>query len=297
MNSLEEVPVSRIRVDGGTQIRTSTYFDKIAEYAEAITNGIIFPPLVVFFDGDDYWLADGFHRLGAHKAVGDAVGVTDPWVLCEVVEGSQAAAIVCACGANAEHGIARTPDDKRAAVDTMLKNPLVALDEETGEPHSDRAISRICRVHHSFVSNRRAKLTGYVASQKRAYTHNKSGKSTVMKTGGINKDRGEAKEQASKGEDQDKAEPPPFKQSTEHDYLFDLLRQVDQAVAGLPRPDIAAADFPISLAHALPLQRVVEIKKWWLDFARFWEARDPEIQRHRQEVRDFIKENMNVAAE
>ncbi len=300
---LEEIPVERIRTDGGTQIRTSTYFDKIAEYAEAMINGVTFPPPTVFFDGENYWLADGFHRLAAHKAVGDAVGATALWALCEVVEGSQRAAILCACGANAEHGIQRTDDDKRAAVKTVLENPLVAFDED-GNPWSDREIGRICNVDHKVASRLRPKVTGaQPQSSKRAYTHNKSGKTTVMNTSGINKDRGGDKEQASKGEDQAttakteaKADPPPFKQSTEWDHLYTLLKQVDEAVKALPAPDVAATNFPISLAHALPLQRVIEVKKWWLDFARFWEARDPEIQRHRQEVRDFIRESKNVAA-
>jgi hypothetical protein len=302
--ALQEIPIVQIRTDGGTQIRTSTYFDKIAEYAEAIADGIDFPPLTVFFDGEDYWLADGFHRLAAHKAVGDAIGATHLHVLCEVVEGSQAAAILCACGANAEHGIQRTDDDKRAAVDVVLKNPLVSVDPLSGEPWTDRRIARVCNVNHHLVAKRRLLHTGSAPS-KRAFVHHRTGKPSVMKTGGINKDRGEAKEQAAAdkaadhGESEAKAEPTPFKQSTEWDHLFTLIRQVDEAIAALPAPEVAAANFPISLAHALPLDRVVVIKKWWLDFARFWEARDPEIQKHRQSVRDFIQEqeNNSVAAE
>jgi hypothetical protein len=67
---------------------------------------------------------------------------------CEVVEGSRRDAIMYACGTNAVHGIQRTASDKQNAVVTMLKNPLVSCDEN-GEPWSDRAIGRICKVHHS----------------------------------------------------------------------------------------------------------------------------------------------------
>ena len=32
--------------------------------------GAIFPPLVVFQEGDRFWLAEGFHRVGAYTAAG-----------------------------------------------------------------------------------------------------------------------------------------------------------------------------------------------------------------------------------
>jgi hypothetical protein len=64
--------------------------------------------------------------------------------------------------------------------------------------------------------------------------------------------------------------------------------------AALPEPYVAARDFPATLAHAIPMERVLEIQRWVLDFARFWQARQPEFQRYQKSQRDFIKEEMNV---
>jgi len=55
----------RIRIDGGTQPRAALLIDVMEDYAEQMRNGVEFPPITVFFDGKEYWLADGFHRLGA----------------------------------------------------------------------------------------------------------------------------------------------------------------------------------------------------------------------------------------
>lgn len=67
-------------------------------------------------------------------------------------------------GANYDHGLRRTPADKRKAVTTLLSNPDVANDPQTGEPWSDREAARRCNVTHPFVAKIRASLTGNVSS-------------------------------------------------------------------------------------------------------------------------------------
>ena len=42
----------------------------VQEYSEALTAGATFPPIIVFSDGDTYWLSDGFHRFEAHQSAG-----------------------------------------------------------------------------------------------------------------------------------------------------------------------------------------------------------------------------------
>ncbi|MDR9404901.1 MAG: hypothetical protein RI580_15850 [Halothece sp. Uz-M2-17] len=54
--------LSDLRLDGGTQPRIELNPEVIAEYTELLRNDIKFPPITVYFDGVNYWLADGFHR-------------------------------------------------------------------------------------------------------------------------------------------------------------------------------------------------------------------------------------------
>jgi uncharacterized protein (DUF1015 family) len=41
----------------------------VQELASRALNGEEFPPISVYFDGKDYWVADGFHRVYATKSI------------------------------------------------------------------------------------------------------------------------------------------------------------------------------------------------------------------------------------
>ena len=132
-----------IRTDGGTQMRAEVNKEFIAELAEiyrADANGL--PPLEVFLDGEDYWLADGFHR---HAAAMDA---QLDRIECNVQMGTKREAILFAVGANARHGMRRTNEDKRKAVLTLLE------DQEWGKM-SDRWVADKVGVSNNFVSHLR----------------------------------------------------------------------------------------------------------------------------------------------
>jgi ParB-like chromosome segregation protein Spo0J len=101
-----------IRLDGGTQIRAETDITQAQGYAEDMAAGAVFPPIVVFFDGAEFWLADGFHRLIA----AEELGLVE--ISADVREGDRRDAILFAVGANAAHGLKRTNRDKCHAVMT-----------------------------------------------------------------------------------------------------------------------------------------------------------------------------------
>ena len=44
--------------------------EAVTEYAEAIANGAAMPPIVVFLDGVEHRLGDGFRRVFRHQKVG-----------------------------------------------------------------------------------------------------------------------------------------------------------------------------------------------------------------------------------
>lgn len=156
MSKLDNLTLEKIRLDGGTQPRTEIDETLALEYSEQLAS---LPPVVVFFDGTTYWLADGFHRARAHiiKAI--------KYIMCDVHEGSQRDAILFSLSANAGHGKRRDPADKERAVRTML------LDDEW-RTWTQAKIADTCKVSTWLVSK--------VMSQIRDESKVSSGKSASV---------------------------------------------------------------------------------------------------------------------
>lgn len=130
--------LEEIRIDGGTQARAKMNTATVEEYATALKEGVIFPPVVVFYDGTDYWLADGFNRYYANKMISRTN------IDIDIKKGSQLDAKLYAVGANATHGERRTQEDKRNAV-------LMVLNEPAWKGFSEREVARYCGVSHFLV--------------------------------------------------------------------------------------------------------------------------------------------------
>lgn len=138
MTTLKTLNTQAIRVDGGTQARVQINNDAVADYAEAIKDGAEFPPVVVFFDGADYFLADGYHRLHASNTAGKTS------IQADVRVGTLRDAVLYSLGANATHGLRPSSDDKRKSVATML------ADAEWSQL-SIRSIAKHCGCSHTLV--------------------------------------------------------------------------------------------------------------------------------------------------
>lgn len=148
----QTLKLSQIRIDGGTQPRVEISQEVVSDYADQLRSGEEFPPVTVFFDGVAYWLADGFHRYHAHRSAGrDAISA-------DVQDGGLREAILFSVGANSEHGLRRTNADKHKAVETMLTNEIASKDEN-GDPWSNCAIARLCRVNEKMIRRLREVLT------------------------------------------------------------------------------------------------------------------------------------------
>jgi hypothetical protein len=148
VNEVHRIPLAALKVDQTVQQRVGGTAKKVvAEYAEAMRGGAAFPPPVVFSEGgDEYHLADGFHRVAAHRLAHPDVQEIE----CEVHPGGRNDALLFACGANASHGQRRSNADKRKAVVALLRS-------EIWSTWSDHEIARRCNVSQPFVGTVRKK--------------------------------------------------------------------------------------------------------------------------------------------
>lgn len=116
--TIRKLLVDVIRVDGSTQNRKAISEETVEAYTElwveAGNGEAPFPPCDVFYDGSDYWCADGFHRLFA------AVRAKQASITCKLHQGTPRDAFLFGCHANARHGLRRSGKDKRFAVERML---------------------------------------------------------------------------------------------------------------------------------------------------------------------------------
>lgn len=171
----QNLRLDHIRIDGGTQPRVSIDEQVVAEYAEQYSNGVDLKPVVVFFDGATYWLADGFHRYWANRKI------ESDYIFANVHQGTQRDAILYSVGANATHGLRRSNEDKRKAV-------LIMLEDEEWSQWSDRQIAKQCGVGNEMVSRtRRSLCESHSESTSRRTRSYKTKHGTVasMKTGKI----------------------------------------------------------------------------------------------------------------
>jgi hypothetical protein len=110
----QSLKIDLIHMDSGTQSRAWTNEDAIADYSERMECGDKFPPVDVFFDGNEHHLADGFHRVLAATRC----GFKD--ILACVHKGTLTDAIWFAIGANKSNGIKRTAGDKKKSIEIAL---------------------------------------------------------------------------------------------------------------------------------------------------------------------------------
>lgn len=137
--------VDSIRIDGGTQQREEINVETLELYSAALKEGAKFPPIVVFHDGVQNWLADGFHRLHAHRSA----NLTE--IMCEIHDGTVRGAILFSVGSNSAHGLRPTNADKRKAALTLLQ------DKEWSH-WTDHKIAAHCHVTQPFVSKLRKEI-------------------------------------------------------------------------------------------------------------------------------------------
>lgn len=143
LRKVQRIKVANIRRDKRTQSRVEWKQDLVAEYATAARKNLT-PPIVVFQEGEIYWLADGYYRLAAHEQMGVST------IQAEIRPGDLRAAILYAVGANEHHGLRRTIADRHKAVMTLLHDPEWVTRSSTW-------IANTCNVSPDLVESLRVK--------------------------------------------------------------------------------------------------------------------------------------------
>jgi hypothetical protein len=170
------LPLDVLILDADIQPRETMSSALIREYAELYRDGHALAPITVFQEGQQYWVADGFHRVTAARQAGlSEINV-------DLDAGTKREAICYSCGAN-KHGKARTPEDKRRAVRRLLDDP-------EWRQWSNGEIARHCGVAQSFVAKiRRSLFPEQSDNHKRTY-HTKHGTTATMDTSRIGRTGG-----------------------------------------------------------------------------------------------------------
>jgi hypothetical protein len=149
IKSTEMIDLSLINLYQSIQSRKGLNMQALVEYEEVWKSGKKFPPVDLYFDGQSYWVGDGFHRIKSRLEA----NLRSNKIEAIVHQGSKRDAILHSVGANSNHGLRRTNEDKHHAVEILLK------DEEWAQ-WSNREIARQCGVSHEFVANIRKQLSG-----------------------------------------------------------------------------------------------------------------------------------------
>jgi transposase len=134
-----------IRIDGETQAREELNQEAVADYAEKMRDGEVFPPVTVFFDGSEYWLVDGFHRYFATKSNGKTS------IDCDVQNGTLKEAVRFSWKANGKRGLPLNPNDYKKIIFAMLR-------DEEAKKMSNRQIAEYVGVSHSTVNRFKSSL-------------------------------------------------------------------------------------------------------------------------------------------
>ena len=178
-----QLELKKIRTDGGTQTREKLNQDTVQAYAEHMREGDVFPSIIVYHDGSEYWLASGFHRYFAAKSNASLTIGT------EVRVGTLKEAKMFSYKANEgnKRGLSMTDADNRQIIIKMLQDP--DLKEWSNKQIADWVgVSKMTvgRVKNSLEEKEdKPKDTKYV---------DKHGNTTTMDTTNIGKKKDKPKE-------------------------------------------------------------------------------------------------------
>ena len=161
--TVKTLELRQIKRDDGLQCRLKTSQAGIHRIISMIRyEGVTFRPIDVFFDGTDYWLANGYHRCGAYDLL--IKGGDDSYknIKARVFHGTREDAIAFGAGANKEFLVPMTKEDKENAVIVLLKN-------KQWEIKSTSTIASHVGVGNRFVDRVKARYYNSIGQNKPAF--------------------------------------------------------------------------------------------------------------------------------
>ena len=121
----QTIPLTALTIEDDLQSRCEIDLGLIEHYAALLMEGVILPAVVVFQQGEQRLLADGFHRLRAHQVLERAT------IACLVHPGTRLDAVRYSLAANATHGKPRSRGDMVRAYETAKRLGLIAPGDAT----------------------------------------------------------------------------------------------------------------------------------------------------------------------
>jgi hypothetical protein len=212
---MTKLELSSIRIDGGTQARVRLNAKVVQEYAQNMADGDKFPEIVVFFDGSDYWLADGFHRYFAYKS--NKVQEIEV----DLQEGTKDDAILFGFQANKHRGLRMSHKDIKAIIIRMLNHPEWSQwTNSTIAAHIGVSAMTVGRVKKSLETQ---------PNEKQTKKYIRKGKETTVNTATLST-------KASAQEDPPKPSSPPADQSP------DIVKELSDTISTLAEENTLLKD-------------------------------------------------------
>jgi hypothetical protein len=192
---VKKLKLSDIRIDCGTQPRIKLDLDLVKDYAEKMRDGVVFPPVDVFFDGSEYMLSAGFNRYHATKSNGHTE------IECNIINGTLRDAQLHAWKSNNKHGKPLTAEEVRAIIRKMLE------DEEYGA-WSNNKIAKDLHVSSMTVGRVRIAMQEEKkeAKPKKRKYQDKDGNEKTMDTSNVGKKPKDEPKEETNEEEYDPAE-------------------------------------------------------------------------------------------
>jgi hypothetical protein len=117
MSKTQFINIDQLSFEPEIQIRVKINKETVAHYASCMeTEDDLkkFPPVIVFYDGERYWLADGHHR----RAAALAAGHNKVWAI--IRNGNVNDAIWEAIVVNGKQGLSLTREDRKRAIEIVV---------------------------------------------------------------------------------------------------------------------------------------------------------------------------------